>query len=52
MSGMYRYRPLCVEPGSTWENDYCESFISRRCDEFLVIAAEERRHKGLIRKAL
>ncbi len=24
-----------IEPGSPWENGYCESFNSRMCDEFL-----------------
>jgi transposase InsO family protein len=43
---------LYIEPGSPWENGYCESLNSRPRDEFLVMAAEERRRKELIREAL
>jgi transposase InsO family protein len=28
-------RPLCIEPGSLWENGYCESFNSKLRDECL-----------------
>ena len=28
-------RPLYIEPGSPWENGYCESFNSKLRDEFL-----------------
>jgi putative transposase len=28
-------RPLYIEPGSPWENGYCESFNSKLCDECL-----------------
>jgi hypothetical protein len=28
-------RTLCFEPGSPWENGYCESFKSKLRDEFL-----------------
>ncbi len=28
-------KTLYIEPGSSWENDYCESFNSKLRDEFL-----------------
>ena len=28
-------RPLYIEPGSPWENGYCESFNSKLRDELL-----------------
>ena len=28
-------RTLYIEPGSPWENGYCESFSGKLCDEFL-----------------
>jgi hypothetical protein len=43
---------LYIEPGSPWENGYCESLNSRPRYEFLVMAAEERRRKRLIREVL
>jgi len=42
---------LYIEPGSSWESGYCESLNSGPRDEFLVMAAEERRRRGLIREA-
>jgi transposase InsO family protein len=30
-----RTKPLCIEPGSAWENGYCESFNSQVRDECL-----------------
>ena len=35
MAGQKRARTLYIEPGSPWENGYCESFNSKMRDEFL-----------------
>lgn len=29
------YLPRFVEPGSPWQNGYCESFLSQLCDELI-----------------
>ena len=35
MACRYRRKTLYIEPGSPWENGYCESFNSKLRDEFL-----------------
>jgi putative transposase len=35
MAGRHRREDTYIEPGSPWENGYCESFNSKLRDEFL-----------------
>ncbi len=35
VGGQLGTRTLYIEPGSPWENEYCESFNGKLCDEYL-----------------